>query len=560
MEASWRKKPEPISEDQITRTLTADIVILGAGQAGVCAARAAAENGASVIVLEKASQRRHSYNGGGQIGHINSEYLKSLGVPQVDVVEFVNDWQLRSNNRANTALIMQFAKNSGRCFDWLFEPLTPEQVARIEVRQVPMQGPAKVTVSGISTWVGCAGVGRDNQKTALDYAMTRSQELGAQWLWEISGQYLEQDSSGRVTGLIAKDAQGIYFRCMASKGVLLATGDFSGNPEMCQELLTETVDMIPDKKWAARGCDGLGIRMGVWAGGKLEARPLSAMGGTYCYPGGSPQDPIGTTAALWLNAKGKRYCNEGFGDAVIAGVHGLRQPGDFLTTIFDSNIFEQIKVQPPGHLSVDYAHEEDAGMLKRAIQKATGQPVDPDPRAMMGGPGGPGGGPGGPGGPGEGPGGPGEGPGGPGGGNPFGSITLVAADTLEELAEKLGYQGEAARQMVQSVLRYNELCHAGRDEDFGKDPSLLWPVENPPFFGYTGRKNGGNIMVTTGGLLTDENQNVLGQDLEPIPGLYATGNCCGGRFGLQYSTPVSGISIGIAQTLGMLAGEHLARL
>ena len=157
------------------------------------------------------------------------------------MVEFVNDWQLRSNNRANTALIMQFAKNSGRCFDWLFEPLTPEQVARIEVRQVPMQGPAKVTVSGISTWVGCVLLGRGNQQVSLDYAMNRSIELGAQWLWEISGQYLEQDDTGRVTGIIARDAEGNYFRCAANKGVLLASGDFSGNPDMCKDLLAETV-------------------------------------------------------------------------------------------------------------------------------------------------------------------------------------------------------------------------------------------------------------------------------------------------------------------------------
>ena len=147
----------------------------------------------------------------------------------------------------------------------------------------------------------------------------------------------------------------------------------------------------------------------------------------------------------------------------------------------------------------------------------------------------------------------------PGGGGPA-SVSLVAANTLEELAEKLGYTGEAARQMVKSVQRYNELCHAKRDEDFGKDPSLLFPVETPPFFGYTGKKSGSNIMVTTGGLLTDENQNVLGQDFEPIAGLYASGNCCGGRFGLQYSTPVSGVSISMAQTMGMLAGEYMAKL
>ena len=557
MEKNWRTPPEPMAEDAIAGTLTADVVILGGGQAGTCAARAAAEQGASVIVLEQHSRARHRYNGGGQVGHINSAFLKSRGVPKTDLVEFVGDWQLRSNNRSNPGLIMQYARNCGRCFDWLIEPLTEAEKAKIEIRQMPLQGPAKVTVSGISTWVGCVLLQLHNQKKALNYAMGRSEELGARWLWETTAEYLET-KGGAVTGLIARGPSGTYTRILARQGVLLASGDFSGNPDMCRELLTETVDLLPDKKWGTHGCDGLGIRLGLWAGGRLEPRPLSAMGGTYCYPGGSPQDPIGTTAALWLNSKGKRYCNEGFGDVVLSGIQGMRQPGDMLATVFDSTIWEQIKVQPPGHLSLDYAHEEDLGSLRRSIQKATGQAVDPDPRAMMGPPpedmDGPFGGPGGPGGP-DGPG----GPGGPGGDIP-GAVNLVAADTLEELAEKLGYSGEAAREMVRSVRHYNELCHLGRDEDFCKDPSLLFPVETPPFFGYASRKKGGNIMVTTGGLLTDADQNVLDRDFEPIPGLYATGNCCGGRFGLQYSTPVSGISISMAQTMGMVAGEHMAGL
>ena len=70
MEYNWRTPPEPISPDRITQTLTADVVILGGGQAGTCAARAAEEHGAQVIVLEKNTERRHRYNGGGQIGHI----------------------------------------------------------------------------------------------------------------------------------------------------------------------------------------------------------------------------------------------------------------------------------------------------------------------------------------------------------------------------------------------------------------------------------------------------------------------------------------------------------
>ena len=46
----------------------------------------------------------------------------------------------------------------------------------------------------------------------------------------------------------------------------------------------------------------------------------------------------------------------------------------------------------------------------------------------------------------------------------------------------------------------------------------------------------------------------------PIPGLYATGNCSGGRFPLQYTAPMNGISVGFATVFGALLGEHLAKV
>lgn len=64
--------------------------------------------------------------------------------------------------------------------------------------------------------------------------------------------------------------------------------------------------------------------------------------------------------------------------------------------------------------------------------------------------------------------------------------------------------------------------------------------------------------MTLDGLWTDDHQQVLDEELRPIDGLYATGNCCGRRFGVQYSTPVSGVSIGIAWTLGRELGKYLS--
>jgi predicted oxidoreductase len=65
-------------------------------------------------------------------------------------------------------------------------------------------------------------------------------------------------------------------------------------------------------------------------------------------------------------------------------------------------------------------------------------------------------------------------------------------------------------------------------------------------------------MVTVGGLMTDKYCNVLGESLDPIPGLYAAGNCLGQRFGAAYFSPIPGVSIGSAITLGYTLGEHLA--
>jgi predicted oxidoreductase len=66
------------------------------------------------------------------------------------------------------------------------------------------------------------------------------------------------------------------------------------------------------------------------------------------------------------------------------------------------------------------------------------------------------------------------------------------------------------------------------------------------------------MMVTMSGLVTDETQNVLNHDWEPIEGLYAAGNTLGGRYGFGYSTPFAGNSVGMAMTHGWIAGHQVA--
>lgn len=516
----WRQAPTPIPDQAIRNTYLADIVIVGSGQAGACAARAAAEAGAQVIVLERQPEHIQRFEGGGIVGQINSDLAKKQGVAPVDIAEFINDWQLRSNNRSNPGLIANFAKHSGETMDWLLEPLPEDVRNTIKIDYNPSDPAYTGRASGIRTWVGPAVVGR-HLKDALKLSQKIAADLGTRFFFGVSGEQLIK-KNGCVTGVIGLDEEGNYDRFLARKGVLLAAGDFRGHAAMCRDLLTEITDSIdmeiPENPG---GCDGSGIRMGMWAGGRLEPRPLSSMGGNYYFPSNLPFSPLGTAPVLWLNKYGKRYSNEGFGDIVLAALPGRRQPDGQLTAVFDSNVFAAAKYFPVTHMATNFFDDKTKARVKKMMDDAVKAGAE---------------------------------------GLKMGRMTMYAADTIEELASRLGYTGKDHAQFVASVARYNEICCNGKDVDFGKDPEFLSPISSPPYFGYSGQKGLGPVIVTTGGLLTDENQNVLDQSYEPIPGLFATGNCCGGRFGLQYSTPVSGISLGMCHTLGREAGRWMAGL
>ena len=83
-------------------------------------------------------------------------------------------------------------------------------------------------------------------------------------------------------------------------------------------------------------------------------------------------------------------------------------------------------------------------------------------------------------------------------------------------------------------------------------------LKNPPYYAYCGTKEIGVIMVTTSGLVVDEDSRVLGEDFRPIKGLFAAGNCSGCRFGYSYFTSIAGQSLSFAETQGMMAGQFAA--
>lgn len=142
---------------------------------------------------------------------------------------------------------------------------------------------------------------------------------------------------------------------------------------------------------------------------------------------------------------------------------------------------------------------------------------------------------------------------------------MVKADTIEELAQKIGVD---AKNLAETIKRNNEFAKTGKDLDFQRGESYydryygdarttpnpcLAPIAEAPYYALP--IHPGDIG-TKGGALTDVNGQVVRENGEPIPGLYAVGNSAASVMGSKY--PGAGATLGPAMTFGYLAAKHLA--
>lgn len=360
--------------------------------------------------------------------------------------------------------------------------------------------------------------------------VAKAVSLGAQVVFDATAQVLVQDADGNVTGVIAKVGDKMI-QYNASKGVILAGGGYAANADMCWALLNEYMEEA--ERFCAEkdsffsfmgGRDGSAIKLGCWAGGFVDPAPRGTM-----ILGGGPSSPWGTNSCLWLNAKGKRYCNEG--NVMATNRATMLQQEGIAVMLVDGNWVDSVCGCGMEHSGPDF------GRPQFWADMAEGMESDPDENGQIT--------------------------------IKTGTImergyaTMYKADTLDELLTLCGYDDEVKAQALASIERYNEMCHNGRDTDFGKGEVSLIPIEKAPFYASVSsirHSAPSPSMVTMSGLVTDENYNVLRNDITPIKGLYAIGNSMGGRYGLGYSCPSAGNSIGMATTNGYVAGKILAQL
>lgn len=133
---AWLGEPPRIEESQIEQTLEADVVVVGAGLAGVAAARAAAELGSTVILLEKCEKPQAR---SGDFAVMDSRVAEVWGRRQVDKVQIVSDLMRDMAYKPSQNILRRWADEAGEAFDWYLEGY-PDIPVMPTTASIPPQG------------------------------------------------------------------------------------------------------------------------------------------------------------------------------------------------------------------------------------------------------------------------------------------------------------------------------------------------------------------------------------------------------------------------------------
>ncbi len=487
--------------------MSADVVVVGAGNAALCAALSAREQGASVVVLERAPVAEAGGNsrftaGGMRVTYNDVDDLRAI-MPELSDTEvanadfgsytretFYDDLFRITQYRTDPDLAETLIENSHATLCWMRSK---------GVRFLPMYGRQAFKVDGkfrfwggltVEAWGGGEGLVSSLHQAAADNHI--------EVLHECRALRLETADHG-VTGVVVKH-QGTT-RTLPAKAVILACGGFEANPEMRARYLGPGWELA--KVRGTRFNTGDGINMALDAG----AAPYGNWSGCHAVGWDRNAPEFGDLAVgdgfqkhsyplgILINADGERFVDEGydFRNYTYAryGREVLEQPQQFAWQVFDDQVTHMLRDE--------YRIRE---------------------------------------------------------------VTRVSADTLTELAAKL--EGVDPAGFLKTVNAYNDAidisvpfnpavkdgrCTTGLSPD-----KTNWanPLTKPPFAAY---QITCGITFTFGGVRINTEGAVLDTDGHRIGGLYAAGELVGGLFYFNYP---GGTGLTSGAVFGKIAGASAA--
>ncbi len=485
-----------------------DVVVVGAGNAAMCAALAARESGVDVIVLERAPEDESGGNTRFTAGAIRFAYdgvddLRAL-MPDLSDEEvartdfgsypedkFFDDMARVTENRTDPDLVELLVRRSKSTLMWL---------RTYGLRFVPIYGRQAFKVDGrFKFWGGLTVEAWGGGPGLVDAEKRAAEKQGIAVHYEARALSLIHDDTG-VQGVVVKHrGRTSTIRCRA---VVLASGGFESNPEWRTRYLGPGWDLA--KVRGTRFNTGDGIRMAL----EIGASPKGNWSGCHAVGWDRNAPEFGDLAVgdgfqkhsypwgIMLNANGERFVDEGadFRNYTYAkyGAVILRQPGQFAWQIFDRKVTHLLR---------------DEYRIRQ--------------------------------------------------------VTKVTAGTLEELAGKL--EDVNASRAVETILQYNAAVRTdiafdpnvkdGRRTEGLPVPKSNWAntIDTPPFEAYAVSCG---ITFTFGGLRITTDAQVVDTDGMPIPGLYAAGELVGGLFYFNYP---GGTGLMSGSVFGRIAGTSAGR-
>ena len=524
-ENDWLGKEPDIDEAAITETVDTDILIVGAGNGGMGAAAYAAAHGLNFRVIEQNGNVQDTRH---WVGAVDGFGAQAQGI-KMDRAKLLSEISRSMGGRCDQRVVKTWINESAAMHDFVSGILESE----------PYNYVCNLTSGDEAKWPDDTQVSQSKLMfpvQQVDYSSAeKPRNVVFQEYIESKGYSidfntglakLEKDADGRITGVIAQSTADDHFiRINAAKGVLLACGGYAGNPYMMEQLdplgtsVTTACSYTPADK-------GYGIRAAIWAGAHLDAEPApvlfdrglvapgvdagyadngSAFGGK-AFPGTVGQYNPGSQPFLKVNRHGERFMNESqeYDNASHAS---FQQPGHVYAMIHDANF----------RSDVDRFHTIGCSALTRYIPGMMEAQLE----------------------------------------QYEGEGLIMKADTIEELADKMGFTGADKDNFVATVARYNELYDKQNDEDFGKPASRLSAIRTAPFYGCW---LGASLLTTEQGIAINEKGQALDNNNQPMEGLYITGDMSGSFFANNYPCLMAGVAMGRTLTFAMKAVKQMAGL
>ncbi|WP_149537492.1 FAD-dependent tricarballylate dehydrogenase TcuA [Siccirubricoccus phaeus] len=489
-------------------TAAYDVIVVGAGNAALCAALSAREQGARVLVLEKASQEERGGNstftaGGFRFVHdglddLRRDVLVDLSeaeaarayIPPLPAELYMHDLQKVTEGLAQEELAGLLIGRSRETVVWMRQQ---------GVRFIPMFGRQSYLVNGKHHFYGGVNIEAVGGGWGLvDFLVKAAEKAGIEIRYDTGLRRLLQDRKGAVTGVTVFGPEG--YEDIAARAVVLACGGFESNPEMRTRYLGPGWELCRVR--GTRHNTGDGIRAAL----EIGAQAFGGWSTCHAVQWDISAPPYGDRVVLdnfqkhsyplgiVVNLAGERFVDEGadFRNHTYAkyGREVMKQPQRTAVQIFDSQTIKMVR---------------DEYRIRQ--------------------------------------------------------VTKAEANSIEELATALDIDPVGLARTVQA---YNAACQPGdynpaildgkRTEGISP-PKSNWalPLNEPPYYGFVVTCG---ITFTFGGLRITTRGEVQDTSDRPIPGLYAAGELVGGIF---YQNYLGGAGLMSGSVFGRLAGGSAAQ-